>query len=305
MAHDDYPIAESKTSYQGDLKTQLLTSINAGKLNEFIALRVADPEEVVLGDEATVFGNVADVLQPPKDIQIVRWQNNELDSTEEQRTLLLNIADEFGLRLPVGHELPIVQRPLLIIESGANRTSVVRRSLAEQMLVRKGGLMYQFGSPDRLIPPTRTDKNGNEIENPEYKAVNASDICGDLGGATVTEFEVNVASAVSAGYEIIDDSDEGALTLVKEETVLVIVKAGTFKAGLELLASKKALDNRNVVIATNGQYRTKDKLQAEQVMRQQNVTPSSITAIGDETGARSETVYANELATLLRILNRV
>jgi len=306
MTHDQFPVGESKTSYTVSLKERIITSIDGGKLGELVAARVTDRHDVidVLDAPNTTISKVAEVLKPSANTDVVRWveQHNLAEVPADQQELIFSLADEFGLRLPVDHELPTVDNPLIATEGGANRTSVVRRGLAETLLGEQGGTMYQFGSPNRIIAPTRKDKDGNEIENAEYKVISSEDICGDLDGQSVSEFDVNVASAVSAGYEITGEQNDTHVTLQKGNITLVVLKAASLKEGIAQLAEAGILGGRNVVVSTNGQYRTKDIIQTEAVLAELGVEVESVQAIGDETGKRDAKIYIAELAVVLREL---
>lgn len=308
MAHDQYPVGEAKTSYTQSLKEKVIVSIDNGNIGNLVAARVTEARDVidVLDTQNATLIKVAEVLKPSNSADTVRWveQHNLTDVPEEQQELVFSLADEFGLRLPVDHELPVVENPLIAIEGGANRTSVVRRGLAEKMLGDEGGIMYQFGSPNRIIAPTRTDKEGNVVENAEYKVISADDICGDLEGETVSEFDVNVASAVSAGYEITDDQSDTHVTLQKGNIQLVVLRAASLKDGIAKIAEAGVVDGRNIVISTNGQYRTKDIIQTEAVLAEVGVAAESVQAIGDETGKRDAKIYIAELAVVLRELSK-
>lgn len=305
MAHDQYPLGESKLGSIADIKQRVLGSITYGILGSLVAMRVTNSAELIAGETSQVLKDIAEVLQPKANSEKIRWIG-ELKASEvkpEEEPIIFYLADEFGLRLPVDHELPAVKDPLLIVEGGANRTSVVRRKLAEEMLGgENGGVIYQLGSPNRLITPTRKDKDDNVVENAEYKVITASDICGDLDGKTISEFDVNVASAISNGYEFVDDSDNSCLVLRKGNITLIAIKALGLEDGVETLDRSGLIEGRNVVVCTNGQYRTKAIIQAEHTLNSLGVSTESITAIGDETGNRNAKIYSAELAVVLREL---
>jgi hypothetical protein len=302
--HDNYPIGESKLKSTLDIKSRVIASIRQGGLGSLLASRVENPDTVITDVDSTLLLNVAEVLKPSATSDVVRWveQHNLAEVPKEQEPIVFNLADEFGLRMPVDHELPLIEDPLVIVEGGANRTSVVRRNLAEEMLAETGGIFYQLGSPNRLIAPTRKDKDGNEIPNQEYKVIASDDICGDLEGRTVSEFDVNVASAITGGYEIEDDASDTHIVLKKGNLILVAVRSHGLKDGISKLAESGVIDGRNVVVATNGQYRTKDIIQTEKVLNGLNVQAESVTSIGDETGTRGAKIYIAELAVVLREL---
>lgn len=267
-------------------------------------------------DPAELFKIIAEVINPRGEVDVVRWVGQERMSnlSPEQNQYIFEIADMLGMRIPKESAMPRVEDPLVIVESGANRTSVVRRGLAEEMLNGETATFYQFGSVSekRTIHPERyvdkKDKDGNVVldsagmpikvptENKEYKVISDNDICGDLGGQPITEFDVNRRSAITAGYEQISDDGE-TVTLKKDGLTLRIVRANSFKEGLGKIADKAA--GRNIVIATNRQYCPKDEVQADRIFGD-NV--QSITTIGDETGTRGANIYRAEIGALFRVL---
>ena len=241
-----------------------------------------------------------------------------------------------------------LERVVPVVEDGANRTSVVRRELLIQALTEAAhvrGLsldevsppitVWQLGS-DRAIPRTRTvvdpaTGESNEVENAEYK------VAVEIGGSylpqnvetselrdSFTSFDVSLASAQQAGWRIVGEeaSYEGATRLVRLERPgmpsLMLVQPervdGTLKDGFRALHRLINLEDKQLLVGTNGQYRAKDMLQASQWAGEAGVDLFPTVAIGDEAGftvqhagrtlvtaERSPAVYANELIILHRL----
>jgi len=223
--------------------------------------------------------------------------------------------------------LIIPTRAIWLVEPGANRTSVVRRELAIQAMKKIYGngaalrILYQFGT-GRPIPRKR-----NGQPNPEYNV--AREIAGDFlpEDDSLTEFELNVASAKQAGYQ--ETYKYTAMGFASAEERFSLIKAGSPR--LELIKPKRVdgtlkdafhclnahsefLTRRQFVIATNGQYRPKDELQAQSWADDQQILMEPPIAIGDETGfsvehdgktittgARPPMVYVNEAVILQRL----
>jgi hypothetical protein len=219
-------------------------------------------------------------------------------------------------------------RAIWVIEGGANRTSVVRRELATQMMQWVYGeadlsehIVYQLGSGQREIPKQRNDK-----PNAEYLI--AQEIAGNYlpNGDVMTEFDLNLASALQAGYEVdgtqwVDNFGvERVISLTKDRAPqLVLVQPVPQEGGLKdgLSAIKNILGDvagGQFVVATNGQYRPKDEYQAVEWAQVNGVDMTAPVAIGDEPGysvthngkeivtaERTPMVYVNEMVILNRL----
>ena len=213
---------------------------------------------------------------------------------------------------------------LFIVEGGANKSSIVRRGVAnlaiKQIYGDKAGkvVMTQFGS-SRVVSPTRADGSVN----PEHGTVR--DLAGEfLPTSTFTEFDANLATALADGYEIKYIAPQelsekiGQLILLKPvnadmPTLLQIkpnAQGGGLRDGLDALNDAVPLEGRQIVAATNGHYKTKDMLQADIWSRTSGVTMHyPPVAIGDEPGdsfpfqdkvivtpARTAEAYLTEIA---------
>jgi hypothetical protein len=213
------------------------------------------------------------------------------------------------------------------VEGGANRTSIVRRTLAIQAMQRIYGedvssrTLFQFGG-GRPIP---REKNGKP--NPEMTI--AREIAPDFlpSDDSLVEFGLNLASALQSGYEVINDERDGSAA----ERLVFLYQAGfpelvlvyphkTEKGGLEdgfsaIAGLVGSLEGRQFVIATNGQYRPKDEAQADQWAKAHDLDMLPPVALGDEPGysvnhkgqeittaKRGPMVYVNEFVVLQRLL---
>lgn len=308
-----------ESSYETRLMYELTHELYYGQLKELIGSIGVDPRNVLdIADPKGTLERAAYFLKPSstKPRWILEQGGYVANIEKESEPFIFNLADRFGMRVPLGKEVPApIKQPLIIVESGANKTSVNRRAVGESFLNVCSAadhsterLMIQFGS-NRLIGPYRKDRNNSIVANNEYSIV--SSICGGLNGQPLTEYAVNCASALEEGYDVVDDvgSSFGGIHFYHPEKkiTLFVMAAQTFRDGIARLVDDGYTNNRNLVVCTNGQYRPKDELQAWKVVRQKNAPVSSIRAIGDETGARNAKTYVGELASLMReiVRNRI
>jgi hypothetical protein len=304
-------------------------------------------ENVVAGDVALTPREAGNVLLQPKqpgEASEARWQLIEgaTDAVKagaaEHEEEILNLATQLDMKKPESISHPDVMRiaptqSLWIIEGGANRTSVVRRELANQTAAAVYGQgpkwvnLYQFGT-DRAIPRMR-----NGQPNAEYKI--AIEIAGnvldleryqDRFGSELTEFGLNVASALQGGYELVEDRDGGEVAAriveLRKPGVprLLVMQPHKRTGGLEDAFStltdgyKLHLDSAQFVMFTNGQYRPKDEQQADRWARGRGFSMLPPVAIGDEPGftvehngrqittaERKAMAYLNEAVILERL----
>jgi hypothetical protein len=269
-----------------------------------------------------------------------RWQLveelNKVTEVGEWQADILEAATVTGMRRKGGHEDYSAidpQKAIFIVEGGANKTSVVRRSVAEKALHALYGedisdhRLYQLGS-NRVIEPVRADGSPN----PEHDIVRK--LIGDalpkdeavrkLTGNfspddPFTEFQANLATALVDGYTIVSVSGPRpgigqAVTLEPADTnrprLVQVQPAGVgLESGFDTIATLEVPLDRQFVIATNGQYRPKDMLQAAAWITKNNVPMTPAVAIGDETDdvsgfrqgdivtpSRPPAAYVNELA---------
>jgi hypothetical protein len=297
-------------------------------------------ESVVSGDVTLSPREAGNVLLPPKqpgEASEARWQliDGATDavkaSAAEHQDEIFNLADQLDLRKSESISQADVLRitpthSLWLIEGGANRTSVVRRELANQMAAAVYGTdikwvnLYQFGS-DRPIPRERASK-----PNAEYNI--AREIAGDYlpEEDNLTEFGLNVASALQAGYQLVSDENggEAARRVVRLRKVdapgLVLIQPHKTTGGLEDAFNTMAdgykihLEGVQFVMFTNGQYRAKDEQQATLWAEQRGVDMLPPVAVGDEPGfevehngktvktaVRASMAYLNEAVILERL----
>lgn len=305
-----------------------------GLLGE-IAASVVDGDVVLEPSEAV------DVILPPKNAgepAAARWQLVEdapaviKEAVDAKRAELLILAFDLGMRKHETVNDSDIERispdtSIWVIEGGANRTSVVRRELAIEVMRKtyddidiSEHVIYQLGSGERTIP---RERNGQP--NAEY--VIAQEIAGDFlpEDEELTEFGLNLASALQSGYEIDgtmeNEFDVAKVIGLKKEGYpnLVLVQPKSTSNGLKdgLSAVSNLLhdiEGCQFVIATNGQYRPKDELQAVEWAKEHGLEMQAPVAVGDEPGytvehngkqiktaERAPTAYLNEMVILHRL----
>lgn len=281
--------------------------------------------------------DAGDVLLPPKqpgEASEARWQLIEgakdavkAGATGNQEQILA-LATTLDMIRPESISAIDITRidpeaAIFAVEGGANRTSVVRRQLAIEAVAAVYGpdageaTIYQFGS-DRPIPRERNDK-----PNAEYTI--ATEIAGDFlpEDDSLTEIDLNLASARQGGYEVVSeehdtDAAQRVVRLQKEGApALILVQPykvkGGLEDGLESLSKMGDVSGKQFVIATNGQYRPKDEVQAEKWAANEGVDMLPPVALGDEPGytvrhngraittaQRQPMAYLNEMVILNR-----
>jgi hypothetical protein len=324
-------------SYEGghNIDRYLAPAFGPGGVMEVIARSAVGPEAELTPDE------IPNVILPPKDGPLPpRWQliadakTHIVETAKQQSEAVYHLAEQLGMRHPEALSSAELDRilpahALWVAEGGANRTSVVRRGLALEAMERVYGLaaetqvLYQFGS-DRRIPQMKTDPQTKLVKpNPEYAV--AREIAGDClpEGGELTEFGLNLASALQSGYQVVDTYQSQAepriLRLVRGGSpALVLIQPLVDRSGLEdgfsaVPELAGSLAGCQFVIATNGQYRPKDELQAAHWAAEHEVDMLPAVVLGDEpgytvphagrelvTGDRGPMVYVNEIAILGR-----
>lgn len=222
----------------------------------------------------------------------------------------------------------VPQAAIFGAEGGANKTSVVRRGVAEAGMRAAlgpnlaGQTLYQLGS-GRVVPLKRPDGS----DNPEHKII--SGLAGDYlqlrDDGSFEEFDANVATARADGYVITGDTEPDQPEIARVVTLahtgserpgLVAVKTtgvglpGGFDAIRAIKAAQgETLEGRQLVVASNGQYRPKSRLQAVRWAQQHGIDMIPAVALGDEPGdiwnfkgeqmatpPRPPAAYVNELA---------
>ena len=286
---------------------------------------------------------IGNVLMPPKkagEAKDTRWElvANAKDVIKATAAVyqdrIYELATTLEMRQPesISPEKLTRIRPadaIWLAEGGANRTSVVRRQLAFEAMAAVYGnvvvdqVLYQFGS-DRLIPRQKLNADKQPFDNPEY--IVALEIAGNYlpEDDSLTEFGLNLASAQQSGYQIVSeisatDTDQCSITLQKVGLPeLVLIQPNKIHSGLEAgftaVAKKISVQGKQFVIATNGQYRPKDELQAQRWAEKSNLIMLPAVALGDEPGyavqhagktittaARTALVYSNEMVILQRL----
>lgn len=309
-------------------------ALRAGGVLYQLAESVVDNEVALTPREA---GNVLLPPKQPGEASQARWQLIEgaADAVKTgavaRQEEIFDLATQLDMRKSesISHEEITRIAPLhsiWLVEGGANRTSVVRRELGNQMAMAVYGPhsewvnLYQFGS-DRPIPRERNGK-----PNAEYSV--AREIAGDYlpEDDSLTEFGLNLASALQSGYELVNDRDGGEaaqrITRLRKAGLpeLVLLQPHKQKGGLEDAFTTMSdgfainLDGAQFVMFTNGQYRPKDEQQADKWAREHNFDMLPPVAIGDEPGftvehngqqittaARAAMAYLNEAIILERL----
>lgn len=273
--------------------------------------------------------DVSDILMPPRSMVRERWRllqsakKEVVGAAEEHQEAVLDLATTLEMRREVSlsdADFARIdpERAVWVIEGGANRTSVVRRALAIMAMAEVYGdkaeskTIYQFGSTneERHIPRQSDDK-----PNPEY--VVAQEIAGDYlpEDDSLNEFGLNIATALQSGYSVEEDGGD-VVTLSRDGSPrLVMIAVNGMKDGFDNVHDMiGGLADRQLVIATNGQYRPKDELQARLWAQHNGVDTLPAVVLGDEpgfrvehggktitTGDRGPLVYLNEMVTLQRL----
>lgn len=298
-----------------------------GALYEVAAAKVPEMPTGANGRPVSLPHEVYDIVTPQRDAGTgpARWEMvadasaKAKEAAEEHKDEILRAAIAVGMINPVEDSSAInAPKAVVVVQDGANKTSIVRRDVAAKG-IREAGIngtnpMYQFGSRDRAIVPTRADGS----DNPEHKLLRG--LAGDyLPTGEFTAFDANLATALAQGYEIetIIDTNPGRLTdtmpdsarlavnpittftraleLVHEDDetypdlTLIEPKKGTFAGGLDAVKSIEAakghdLEGRQFVIGTNGQYRPMIELQVTEWAEEQGVDMLHPVALGDEPG---------------------
>lgn len=314
------------------------TLMPRGVMHEIAKTALAETAEVSPND-------VADIILPPKkpgEAMEARWQLLEHASdviktaATEHDEEIFELAGQLDMRKTESVPPEDVARTdsakaVFMIEAGANRTSVVRYSVAVETLTAVYGenleevTLLDFAS-DRPVPKERNDK-----PNPEFGI--AQEISGQYLPADedATEFSVKLATRRQQGYEIEADTSESQNPdlIPGVERVIRMHKAGAPKieliqptnTGKGLKDGFAAAHNLGIlaegsqpVVFTNGQYRAKDELQAQQWAEQKGINIVAPVAFGDEAGFtvehngkelvtanRGPMVYVNEAVILHRI----
>lgn len=308
-------------------------ALKPGGILHAIAEDIARPDAPLTTADA-----VADVLLPPKDgSPQPRWMQQE-GLTERRKELyaanasaIYDIAHQAGIRqqesLPAETVQMIGERAVFVVESGANRTPVVRHSLAEDAssAADTPKRIYDL-SGSRTINPKRADGSPN----PEHKIARslAPNFLPEDEG--FTEFDVRVAVAKERGYTAPVETDN-VLSLFapgeanpEDYTRHIVKPTGNLQEGISRVdADLKAtgyggFDRMQPVIATNGQYRTAKALLADEWMRSNTRSGYSPVVIGDEAGYtvnnhgeqfvtanRAPGIYVPELVIIHRIAERI
>lgn len=274
-------------------------------------------------------GEIGDILLPPRaqaDAYKPRYQLVADSSGVLKEAAAVSIDEIYDLATQLGmrHEATISledinhidsAKAVWVVEAGANRTSIVRRGVAGMAIKAiyadpENIMMFQLGS-DRVIATSK----------PEYEI--ARQIAPDhINTETaLTEYDLNVATARQNGYSIHDEKLHSRDILVgrkQGEPSVAFIQPETSGRGLfdgfaELGKLGVITSQDQLVVASNGQYRPKDELQATRWGEEAEMDMLPPVAVGDEPGfivehngavlttaERVPTVYVNEMVILAR-----
>lgn len=323
-----------------------------GVLGEIAAQITSKPP----GSEPLTTDEAADVFLPRVSAGTPRWEL--LDEASERRKELLGAR--VSEILEVARKTGILQiesipsqdldklNPFtaeVVVQSGANRTPVIRPELARRV-ISDGGLRSLMWEPvgDRTI--SRLRKDG--ALNPEYKI--AREIAPGLPDRDVDEYEVKKAVIEAYDHTVNHifegDADKGLDAVLLEESLYkgngvictsplrLLMRSRQGKGGEQGLQagltsihefmqrnddeSTIGFMNKSLVLVTNGQYRTAVKMQALDWAKKHEIPLRGVAAFGDEAGftvnhlnrqfvtaERGPMVYANEIVVIHRLGQRL
>ena len=313
--------------------------------------------EAISTDAEITSSEAADIIMPPKqpgDNYEARWELVEgaseviKSAAETRKEEIYWLAERLHmLKSESIDEADLAridkQSAVWMVEGGANRTSVVRRELAIEAMRQIYGEqaswqdIFQFGS-DRPIPRQR-EVDGEIRLNAEFAV--AQEIAPDFisDDFILTEFHLNVVSAMQAGYQkeehwqSVNNRDiiENLVVLTKADSPrLLMIQPKKVKGGLvdginavyekimrDTAGTFVAEPHFQPVIATNGQYRAKDELQADVWAKEKGINILPPVALGDEPGytvehsgrqivtaERAPMAYVNETVVLHRLQDK-
>lgn len=262
-------------------------------------------------------------VPPPRWEMVAQTEQTVKGVVEAHAGTVLGLASEIGMIRSGETEYYSEIDPfkaLFVVEGGANKTSVIRRAVAERAMHEMLGaelgndILYQFGS-NREIVPLFQNKDGDK-PNPEHRIIRsiASSLPED---ASFTEFEANLATAIADGYFI--DSSPGEQSVrnpnisttflrhnnpTRPTLCLVQPEERGLAGGLEALAQLTNLAFRQIVVSSNGQYRPKNKVLLEQFSdKHKNLHLMPGVALGDEQGDSAPYLPLGALVTPERPLS--
>lgn len=318
---------------ESELQEGFLREVAAAKVDELPTDALTHEIASIIVPEPTPVAGSGVVLEP-------RWElvsGAEAAEAVRAATLqneprVLSVAQRVGMRLLTdevreteAYETIDPDRALFMVEGGANKTSIVRRGVALQGMRHVYGAdlagreLFQFGS-GREIPPVR-----NGAPNKEHEVIRSVTDGLFSEDVTFTEFDANKATAIEDGYEL---SDIPSLDTAGVSQSEIMVHRQSRRPFLHLVQPRgprfdEALTSLNVagrqlVVATNGQYRPKHVLQSALWAQEQGIDNLSVVALGDEPGDvyryalgnvvtpnRPASAYVNEMVVLWRLANRL
>lgn len=316
--------------------------LEQGLLRDIAAARVEElPEDATKHEVADIIlpdpGASSEEALEPRWTLVDRAEANEAVRavTLEHQDRIFGVANELGMRLVSGSGIRLSEtvddiqpgRAMFVVEGGANKTSIVRRGVAQKVITAVYGhksvgvRVYQFGS-DRQIAPER-----NGAPNKEHEVIRSltDEFAPD---EPFTEFDANLATALEEGYDFVSLDQTTDAEMAGRVQNHMLVKS-QFSPWLHMVQPKGkglegALDtlpitsHGQIVVATNGQYRPKARLQTALWAKRRKLDNVSILAAGDEPGDvfpysrgdvtvpdRPASAYVNEMVVLWRLANKV
>lgn len=334
---EEVEVAHTAAIIENELRGGFLQDIAATKV-EILPENLTPREvaEIILpepkgGEPLEPRWTLVDAAETKEPTKIVIAANNEPIINTVKALELRKVV--YGKRQPEDMGKIEREKATFLGESGANKTSIVRRRVAIKAMRELYGddlssrTLHQLGG-GRVISPTReiTQSDGTKktVSNTEHKTIR--DLAGEFLPTTgsFTEFDANLATALAEGYEIsmiydpIDALVVRKIELTNTDSVypkLVLIQPagkGGLEAGFD--AMRPLIEGRQLVITTNGQYRQKDIYQAGLWAEENGIEMLPPVALGDEPGDqfpfrdgeivvpnRPEAAYINELIILWRL----
>jgi hypothetical protein len=269
-----------------------------------------EPDEILLE-------RASDVLAPRKQGE-ARWemlkQQQPLRQAEAEYMHYIGRVLNMEPLEPIPPAVTLTPRhaKTIIAEGGARVTSIDRRAIACKAVDNDPeATIYQLGS-GRLISPLASDGTPSL----EYGVVTDPKITDLAETEHITEFMVNVATALKEGWQIdwpaTDElysrgasMEEGFVMVAENRPTLVSLKPlpethgrASLRSGIACVNEHRPLDGQLISVATSSQYIPKSTLMAVREARRLDLSDVRIQTIGDST-IRNPSIYSFELGMLL------
>ena len=203
----------------------------------------------------------------------------------------------------------------IIIEGGANRTSIYRRNHGLHAVNNNSpAQLFQLGS-GRLIEQVYPDGSPD----PEYEvALSIAPRLRSRQGDPISEYELNLATAFEQGWKIDETKTDAVYTKscgrLEESYVLgrpgsadvVSIKPkpeahgrASLRTGIAAVEATASMAGKHVAVATTSQYGPSVLLQTALELERLGTTDTKIYSLAD-TDCKRTRIYAMEIAVLLR-----